>query len=87
MALFCLRQTSQTAALFAREIQNFPKEREAYSSLTALLWFSGRPADAQQTMEAFVRANPGSASSAFAAKAFDELGDHALAGEFRRRAQ
>jgi len=38
-------------------------------------------------MEAFGRAAPGSASSAFAAKAFDELGDHALAAEFRRRAQ
>jgi arylsulfatase A-like enzyme/Tfp pilus assembly protein PilF len=77
----------EAAALFTREIQNFPQEREAYSSLTALFWFSGRRADAQQTMEAYVRANPGSASSAFAAKAFDELGDHALAGEFRRRAQ
>jgi tetratricopeptide (TPR) repeat protein len=75
----------EAAALFTREIQNFPKEREAYSSLTALFWFSGRRADAQRTMEAFVRATPGSASSAFAAKAFDELGDHALAEEFRRR--
>jgi len=77
----------EAAALFTREIQKFPQEREAYSSLTALFWFSGRRADAQRTMEAYVRANPGSASSAFAAKAFDELGDHALAGEFRRRAQ
>jgi len=73
--------------LFEREIRNFPAEREAYSSLTALLWFSGRRADAQRTMETYVRATPGAASSQFAAKVFDELGDHAAANEFRRQAQ
>ena len=77
----------EAVPLFEKEIRNFPAEREAYSSLTALLWFSGRRAEAQQTMEAYVRATPGAASLLFAAKAFDELGDRAVANEFRRRAQ
>jgi len=77
----------EAISLFQQEIRNFPAEREAYSSLTALLWFGGRRADAQQTMEAYVRATPGAASLMFAAKVFDELGDHATANEFRRRAQ
>src|SRR5206468_8779956 len=71
---------------FMQEIRNFPAERQAYASLAALLWFSGRQADAKQTMELFMRANPGAASAAFAAKTFDDIGDHAAAAELRHRA-
>jgi arylsulfatase A-like enzyme/tetratricopeptide (TPR) repeat protein len=77
----------EAKALFAQEIRNFPAERQAYASLTAVFWFSGQRAEALKTMEFFVHANPGPASSAFAAKTFDDLGDPGVAASFRSRAR
>src|SRR5206468_10297 len=55
----------EAKALFAQEIRNFPAERQAYASLAAVFWFSGQRAEALKTMQFFVGANPGAASSAF----------------------
>jgi choline-sulfatase len=79
-------RAAEAEAAFAREIEKFPHEREAYASLAVLQILQGKRAAAEATMERFVGENPGRANILFAARTFDEIGDAALAGRWRRRA-
>src|SRR5262249_31181974 len=76
----------EAKAALAREIRSFPGERKPYASLAVLYWLEGNRAAAKQTLESFIRNNPGEASALFAAKTLGELGDRASAAEYQRRA-
>ena len=79
-------QSEEAKAALTREIRNFPKERQPYASLAVLYWLDGNRAAAHQTLESFIRANPGRGSLLFAGKTLEGLGDEASAAAFQRRA-
>jgi tetratricopeptide (TPR) repeat protein len=75
----------EAIAEFTEEIRLFPNDRHAYASLAVVYMLTGRPADANATMERLVAANPGRSSYELAAKTFAELGDQTTAAAWRRR--
>lgn len=70
---------------FAQEISLYPRNREAYVRLAVLQTLSGRDAEAMQTFERMLSANPESSSYALAADTFRQLGKPALASRWAAR--
>jgi arylsulfatase A-like enzyme len=79
------RHNNDAIAAFQREIHNFPLERQAYASLAAVYFFSGRPDAAKQTMESLVSRMPQRDTYLFASETFDSVGADSLAAYFRKR--
>jgi tetratricopeptide (TPR) repeat protein len=81
-----MNQVPAAIAAFDEEITRFPNDRQAYANLTVIYLLGGRLAEAHQTMQRLVAANPDRSSYAIAVKTFDELHATRLAAEWRRRA-
>ena len=79
-----MNRMDEAIAAFNEEIRLFPRDRQAYASLTAVYVLSGRKREAHRTMERLVAANPSPSSHALAAQTFEELGDRESARLWRR---
>ncbi len=64
------RRTEAIAA-FQDEIRRFPQNREAYAKLALVELLERRPSDAETTLVALVRANPGEGSVRYARKTIE----------------
>lgn len=82
-----MNRMPEAIAAFEEEIRRYPHDRGAYVSLAVVHFLSGRPAEADATMERLVRANPGPASCRAAAETFHQLGVESLAAKWRERAK
>jgi tetratricopeptide (TPR) repeat protein len=69
-----------------REIEVFPRNRQAYASLYLVFMLTERPVDANAALESMVRANPGRATMLFAAQTVEAIGDTRAAVRWRQRA-
>ena len=85
-ALARMERYDEAIAAFQRSIATFPQERQAYGSLYVVYLLTGREADAEKTLELFVRVNPNRRAYAYAAKTVEAVGDTRGAAEWRRRA-
>ncbi|HYM59300.1 MAG TPA: sulfatase-like hydrolase/transferase [Thermoanaerobaculia bacterium] len=81
-----MNQMPAAIAAFDEEITRFPSDRQAYANLAVIYLLAGQRAEAHQTMQRLVAANPDRSSYAIAVKTFDELHATQLAAEWRRRA-
>jgi choline-sulfatase len=81
-----LERYDEAVAAFRREIEHFPGHQQAYANLYLVYMVTGRPREAQQAIEAMVRANPGERTMLFAARTMEALGDTSGAARWRRRA-
>jgi tetratricopeptide (TPR) repeat protein len=80
-----MNRYDEAIAEFNEEIRLFPHDRQAYVSLAVVYTLTGRPREANATMERLVKANPAPSSYELAAKTFTELGADAAAAEWRKR--
>ena len=78
-------QFDRAIAEFNEEIRLYPHDREAYASLAVVYLVTGRRAEANQTMERLVRADPSPSTYEFAAQTFAQVHDDADAAAWRRR--
>lgn len=81
-----LERYDEAVAAFQREIAHFPGNQQAYANLYLVYMVTDRPREAQRTIEAMVRANPGERTMMFAARTLEALGDSRGAEQWRRRA-
>jgi choline-sulfatase len=81
-----LERYEEAVAAFRREIEHFPSHQQAYANLYLVYMVTDRPREAQQAIEAMVRANPGERTMLFAARTMETLGDTSGAERWRRRA-
>ena len=82
-----LERHDEAIEAFSREIEHFPSHRQAYANLYLVYAVTGREREARRTLEAMVRANPGSPAMLFAARTAETLGDTETAEFWRKRAQ
>jgi choline-sulfatase len=85
-ALARMNRVEEAKAAFRREIRQFPRNEKAYADLAVLGWLQGNREEARQTMEQMVRSIPTRQPFLFAARTFEELGDHVESERWRRRA-
>jgi choline-sulfatase len=82
-----LGRNQEAETSFRKEIATFPRTEEAYGRLAILLAAEHRFAEIQPTLDAMVAARPTPATCALAARTLDDLGNHAGAEAYRRRAR
>ena len=84
-ALIRLERADDAAAALRTEIQQFPRNREAYGRLAALHLLRGNNDAAEQVLEDLARADPSPASFELAAKTLDHFGRAGAAAAWRAR--
>jgi tetratricopeptide (TPR) repeat protein len=70
-------QLERAAEAYSREIELFPTEVTAYSSLAVIQALQGRPAESDRTLERMLEVNPTPEASAEAVRTLRRLGDEA----------
>jgi tetratricopeptide (TPR) repeat protein len=81
-----MQQYGPAEQALRREVELFPRNRQAYASLYLIYVLTDRFGDATASLEAMVRANPNRAAMAFAAQTADAVGDTRTAAAWRARA-
>ena len=82
-----LGREGDAEAAFRKEIAAFPRTEEAYGRLAILLASEHRFEEIQPALDAMIAAKPTPATCALAARTLDDLGNHAGAEAYRRRAR
>ncbi|HYO74888.1 MAG TPA: sulfatase-like hydrolase/transferase [Thermoanaerobaculia bacterium] len=85
-ALARMEQYDNAAEALRREIELFPRNRQAYASLYLVYVLTNRFAEANAVLEAMVRATPNRSAMLFAAETTDAVGDSRTAARWRARA-
>ncbi len=85
-ALARMQQYDKAEAALKREIELFPQNQQAYSSLYLVYIVTGRIAEANGVLESMVRANPNRAAMLYAAETTNAVGDTAATARWRQRA-
>jgi tetratricopeptide (TPR) repeat protein len=85
-ALARMQQYDKAEAALKREIELFPDNQLAYSSLYLVYVVTNRPADANAVLESMVRVNPNRAAMLYAAETTNAVGDTAATARWRQRA-
>ncbi|MGH9456327.1 MAG: tetratricopeptide repeat protein, partial [Thermoanaerobaculia bacterium] len=78
-----LGRGEEAEAAFARELRNFPENRDAYAKLALLYAATGRLDRARGILEILVRADPSPAARSLAANTLEAVGDAEGAARFR----
>lgn len=82
-----MQRFDEAIAAFQREIQLFPLDKQTYASLYVVYMITGRPAEANQTLEQMAAASPSRRTYLFAAHTVEAVHDVRAAEAWRRRAQ
>lgn len=82
-----MQRFDEAIAAFQREIQAFPLDKQTYASLYVVYMLTGRPAEANQTLEAMATANPSRRTYLFAAHTLEAVHDVRGAEQWKHRAQ
>jgi len=82
-----MQRFDEAIAAFQREIQAFPLDKQTYASLYVVYMLTGRPAEANQTLEAMAAANPSRRTYLFAAHTLEAVHDVRGAEQWKHRAQ
>lgn len=85
-ALARMQQYGPAEQALKREIELFPRNREAYASLYIVYILTDRYQDATAALESMVRANPNRAAMLFAAETTEAIGDTRATARWRQRA-
>ncbi|MDQ3279871.1 MAG: sulfatase-like hydrolase/transferase [Acidobacteriota bacterium] len=85
-ALARMQQYPMAEEALKKEIELFPRNRQAYASLYVIYALTNRFPQADAILEAMVRANPGRGAAEFAAQTTDALGDARGTAHWRARA-
>src|SRR5581483_6493338 len=80
-----MNQTQPAIDSFNEEIKRYPNERLAYANLAVIYVLTGRNADANETFERMVKANPDPSAYKAAADTFAQIGQPQLAARWRAR--
>jgi len=86
-ALARMQRFDDSIAAFKREIELFPLNRQTYASLYIVYMLTGRPAEANQTLESMAAASPSRRTYLFAAHTVEAVNDLRTAEAWKRRAQ
>jgi arylsulfatase A-like enzyme/predicted Zn-dependent protease len=86
-ALARMQRYDAAIPAFQREIADFPHDKQAYASLFLVYLLTNRQAEATQTIEQMVAANPNRRGYLFAAHTLDAVNDKRGAEALRKRAQ
>ncbi len=86
-ALARLSRFDEADAAFRREIERFPRNRQAYTRLAIVMGIRHRTyGDVDRVLAAMFRADPSPSTAALAAETLDSMGDRRGAAAWRRRA-
>jgi len=86
-ALARMQRFDDAIAAFKREIELFPLNRQTYASLYIVYMLTGRPGEANQTLESMAAASPSRRTYLFAAHTVEAVNDLRTAEEWKRRAK
>ncbi|HXB56355.1 MAG TPA: hypothetical protein VN461_16390, partial [Vicinamibacteria bacterium] len=87
-ALARMSRYEEAEAAFGQEIQDFPRNSQAYARLAILYGLTHRGVrEVDRLLEAMARANPGPSSALLAAKTLESMGDARGGLAWRRRAR
>lgn len=84
-ALARLNRAAEAEVAFRAETQHFPHDPEAWAHLAVVCLLQGKTREAEQVMEALVRAIPRRESYDLAAKTFEQMGQPEKAAAWSRR--
>jgi arylsulfatase A-like enzyme/tetratricopeptide (TPR) repeat protein len=85
-ALARMQQYGPAEQALKREIELFPRNRQAYASLYIVYILTDRYPEANAVLEAMVRANPNRGTILFAAETTEAIGDARATARWRQRA-
>jgi len=86
-ALARMQRFDEAVAAFHREIELFPLNRQTYASLYVVYMLTGKPAEANQVLEAMAAASPSKRTYLFAAHTVEAVQDVRSAAQWRKRAE
>ncbi len=82
-----LQRFDEAIAAFQKEIALFPQDRQTYASLYVVYLLTGKPAEANQTLELMAAVNPNRRTYLFAARTADAVHDSRASAMWRKRAE
>jgi arylsulfatase A-like enzyme/Flp pilus assembly protein TadD len=82
-----MQRFDESITAFKREIELFPLNRQTYASLYIVYMLTGRPAEANQTLESMAAASPSRRTYLFAAHTVEAVNDIRTAEAWKRRSK